>query len=92
MPYTAVLYSCGPLHADAEGLSSAQSVYDGLCALLNRVHTPSTAHLPSLQESVRLVEQGEGLVAAVQSVQLKLARGLEARGVALTMQRKEELR
>lgn len=75
-----------------EGLSAARSVYEGLCALLSRVHSPSSADLPTLQESARLVEQGEGLVAAAQSVQQKLARGLEMRGVAVTVQRKEELR
>ena len=67
-------------------------MYEGLCALLNRVHSPSSADLPTLQETVRLVEQGEGLVAAAQSVQQKLAMGLELRGFAVTMQRKEELR
>ena len=84
---------CLPLlSADVAGLSSARSVYEGLCALLNRVHAPSIGDLATLQESARLVEQGEGLVAAAHSVWQKLVRGLEMKGVPVTTERREELR
>ena len=74
------------------GLRCVQDIFTGLCELLESMYTLNLESLTKLQECIKLLEQGESLLAAADSITAKFTRGLETKGMTVLPEMTEDIR
>jgi Rab3 GTPase-activating protein catalytic subunit len=80
------------LETEYVGLRCVQDIFTGLCELLESMYTFNLESLTKLQECVKLLEQGESLLAAADSITAKFTRGLETKGMTVLPEMTEDIR